>query len=119
MRAFLTGIDGFVGRHLSNHLESHGDDWRPSDRKATLFHLAAVHVGYGDLSGAIDCYDRFLYFDDDGVDPRRGQAMREVIRLRGVRDRAKTRRTGDHFAIVRRRVIKLAALDSTPPFAAA
>ena len=56
MRALITGIGGFVGRHLHQHLEEQGDSVCGLDRPADSLDMAAVRVFGADLSdrAAID-----------------------------------------------------------------
>ncbi len=56
MRALITGIGGFVGRHLRQHLEEQGDSVCGLGRPADSRDMATVRVFAADLSdrGAID-----------------------------------------------------------------
>ena len=56
MRALITGIGGFVGRHLRQHLEEQGDSVCGLGRPADSRDMARVRVFAADLSdrGAID-----------------------------------------------------------------
>src|SRR5919201_4407872 len=50
MRALITGIGGFVGRHLLQHLEQEGDDVCGLGRAADLAGLSShVEVSFADL----------------------------------------------------------------------
>ncbi|HEY5263307.1 MAG TPA: GDP-mannose 4,6-dehydratase [Acidimicrobiales bacterium] len=42
MRALVTGADGFVGRHLLDHLRAHGDDAVGVDRECDVTDVASV-----------------------------------------------------------------------------
>ena len=56
VRALITGIGGFVGRHLRQHLEEQGDSVCGLGRPADSRDMATVRVFAADLSdrGAID-----------------------------------------------------------------
>ena len=56
VRALITGIGGFVGRHLRQHLEEQGDSVCGLGRPADSLDMAAVRLFTADLTdrAAID-----------------------------------------------------------------
>jgi GDP-4-dehydro-6-deoxy-D-mannose reductase len=50
VRALITGIGGFVGRHLRQHLEEQGDSVCGLGRPSESLDLASVHVFHADLT---------------------------------------------------------------------
>src|SRR5262252_221061 len=50
MRALVTGVGGFVGRHLVHHLQEEGDEVCGVSRSAGALNLAATPVSQIDLN---------------------------------------------------------------------
>src|SRR5438105_235111 len=50
MRALITGVGGFVGRHLLQHLQEEGDDVRGLGRAADVLGIGDVKIYKADLT---------------------------------------------------------------------
>ena len=57
MRALITGIGGFVGRHLANHLLEEGDDVCGLGRAGDVSGISSIRVFHADLTErpAVEC----------------------------------------------------------------